>query len=519
MDLTPKLDPASGEALYMQLYRSIREDILQGRIPAGARLPSIRRLCGRLNLSRTPVALAYEQLQAEGYVVSKPRSGLFAAELPPAWTAAAASPAVTPAPNLAPTPTFSPTSNLAPAPTLAHTLPLASAPTLASAPASPEASVFSRLTPAEAAEAPPLVDFGYGAVDLKSFPAVRWRRLLNRSLQAEANPILLYGDIQGELGLRKQVVSYLHQTRGVRCLPEQIVIGAGTYHSLDLLLQLLEGEVQILASENYVNTGVKSLFRRFGYSGGSCVPLPLEPDGVSLASLEAAGAQAVYLTPSHQFPYGMILSAAKRLQLLQWAEAHNSYLIENDYDGEFRYGGAPIPSLQSMDRAGRVIYLGTFSRALTPSFRLSYLVLPLPLAQRFKQGEHSYDQLASPLFQETLRLFMESGELERHMRRMRVLYEHKHAVLLEALRTSFGDRLQIIGAGSGLHVLVRLSPGAEETDMIRKAAQRGVKVYPVSVYSLLADKKTEGPVLLGFGGLDTEAIRMGVQLLAQAWLP
>ncbi|MDF2936398.1 MAG: transcriptional regulator [Paenibacillaceae bacterium] len=476
MFLTPKLDHTSGEALYMQLYRSIREDMLQGRIPAGARLPSIRSLCRRLSLSRTPVAQAYDQLQAEGYVISKPRSGLFAAELPPALPSK----------------------------------PKRDIPT----PSLPEAAEA-----ANTAEAPPLVDFGYAAVDLKSFPAVRWRRLLNRSLQAEANPILLYGNIQGEPGLREQIASYLHQTRGVRCKPEQIVVGAGTYHSLDLLLQLLEGEVDILASEESVNTGIKALFRRFGYSGGSCVPLPLEPDGVCLSPLRASGAQAVYLTPSHQFPYGMILSAAKRLQLLQWAESQNGYLIENDYDGEFRYGGAPIPSLQSMDQSGRVIYLGTFSRALTPSFRLSYLVLPWQLVRRFKQGEHSYDQLASPLFQETLRLFMESGELERHMRRMRTLYEHKHAVLLDALRDSFRDRLQVIGAGSGLHVLVKLYTGTEEADLILKAARSGVKVYPVSVYALTAHKKTEGSVLLGFGGLDTEDIRTGVRLLAQAWLP
>ena len=475
MDITPKLDHNSGEALYMQLYRSIREDMLQGRIPAGARLPSIRSLCQRLSLSRTPVALAYDQLQAEGYVISKPRSGLFAAELPPMGASGSTSEAHSTVP-----------------------------------PKEAEA--------ADDAGTPPLVDFSYTAVDLKAFPAVRWRRFLNRSLQAEANPILLYGDLQGEQALREQMASYLHQTRGVRCRPEQIVVGAGTYHSLDLVLQLLEGEVDTLASEESVNTGIKALFRRFGYSGSSCVPLPLEPDGVSLSSLTASPAQAVYLTPSHQFPYGMILSAAKRLQLLQWAESCNGYLIENDYDGEFRYEGAPVPSLQGMDRSGRVIYLGTFSRALTPSFRLSYLVLPWELVKRFKQGGHSYDQLASPLFQETLRLFMESGELERHMRRMRVLYEHKHAVLMEELHSSFGERLQVIGAGSGLHVLVKPSSGGEEADMIQKAARCGVKVYPVSAYALTAHKKAEGSVLLGFGGLDTEEIRTGVRLLAQAWL-
>lgn len=476
MDFTPKLDPHSGEALYLQLYRSIREDMLQGRIPAGTRLPSIRRLCRRLSLSRTPVALAYDQLQAEGYVISKPRSGLFAAELPQAWTLRPALDTQSPVP-----------------------------------PQEAEA--------ADDAEASPLVDFSFTAVDLKAFPAVRWRRYLTRSLQAEANPLLLYGDLQGDPGLREQLSSYLYQTRGVRCQPEQIVVGAGTYHSLDLVLQLLEGEVSILASEESVNTGIKALFRRFGYAGSSCVPLPLEPDGVALSSLTASSAQAVYLTPSHQFPYGMILSAAKRLQLLQWAESCNGYLIENDYDGEFRYGGAPVPSLQGMDRSGRVIYLGTFSRGLTPSFRLSYLVLPPELMNRFKRQEHSYDQLASPIFQETLRLFMESGELERHMRRMRVLYEHKHAILLGALHSSFGDRLVVIGAGSGLHVLVKLTSGGEEADMIRKAARCGVKVYPVSAYALAAHKKAEGSVLLGFGGLDTEAIRTGVRLLAQAWLP
>lgn len=472
MELTPKLDPSSKEAIYMQLYRSIRDDILLGRIQAGARLPSIRRLCSRLGLSRTPVALAYEQLQAEGYVISKPRSGLFAAELPPA---------------------------LSP-----H----------------PGAAAEARSMEVQDEEPlPPVIDFGYGAVDLSAFPAERWRRLMNRCLLSKASPALQYGDIQGEPQLRRQIAAYLHQMRGVRCDPEQIVIGAGTYHSLDLLLQLLEGDVRILASEESINTGVMALFRRFGYSGSTLLPLPLEADGASLSPLRSASPDAIYLTPSHQFPYGMILSAAKRLQLLQWASASNGYLIENDYDGEFRYGGAPIPSLQGMDTAGRVIYLGTFSRALTPSFRLSYLVLPQALLRRFRAGSHSYDQLASPLFQETLRHFMESGDLERHMRRMRLLYENKHAVLLEALHESFGDGIRIIGAGSGLHVLAETSLGLNEAQLIRQAALHGVRVYPVSVYRLSPENIPQATVMLGFGGLSPEEIRTGIGLLAQAWLP
>jgi GntR family transcriptional regulator / MocR family aminotransferase len=489
MELTPPLDPASDEALYLQLYRSIREDILKGRIPAGAKLPSVRKLCLRMGISRTPVALAYAQLQAEGYLTSQPRKGLYAAALDKElWKEDKL-------PQSSLQETGKPLVERMPAQTL------------------PAASISS-----DESRGQIQVDFGYGAVDLSAFPLTRWRRLLNRTLLPEHSRVLLYGDIQGEPGLREQISSYLHQTRGVRSSPEQIVVGAGTYHSLDLLFQLLEGEVRTLASEEAVNDGIKTLFRRFGYTGDSCIPLPLEPDGIRIEALTDSGAQAVYITPSHQFPFGMILSAGKRLRLLHWAAENKAYIIENDYDGEFRYGGRPIPALQGMDRHERVIYAGTFSRALTPSFRLSYLVLPPPLLELFRQGRHSYDQLASPLFQETLRQFMNSGDLERHMRRMRIIYQNKHDVLLETVRQSFGANAQVIGAGSGLHILLRLTTGLSETELVSRATACFVSVYPASVYALDPSGSAEATVLLGFGGLSEDDIRTGIHLLAQAWL-
>lgn len=494
MELTPHLDPHSSEAMYMQLYRSIRDDILSGAIPAGARLPSIRALCSRLGVSRSPVALAYEQLQAEGYLLSRPRSGLFAVPLQEAEAPQKEHELGRGAPSR-----------------IAEGAADVSAPEQAAPPAGPPRAYHAG--PGQLGR----FDFGYGAVDLSAFPLARWRRLSNRSMLPENGRLLLYGDLQGEAGLRERIAAYLHQTRGVRCRPEQIVIGAGTYHSLDLLFQLLEGEVAAIAAEEAVNDGIRTLFRRFGFTGSRCLPLPLEADGISLAPLRSCQVQAVYVTPSHQFPYGVILSAAKRLGLLRWAREQNVYIIENDYDGEYRYGGRPIPALQGLDPDGRVVYTGTFSRVLTPALRISYLVLPPRLLNRFRQGCHSYDQLASPLVQDTLYRFMESGDLERHMRRMKVLYHKKHDALLEAVRCHLAGKAEAIGAGSGLHILLRHLGGMDEAELIRRAAARSVLVYPASVYALEPARAAKSTVLLGFGCLSEEEIREGVRLLDEAW--
>lgn len=470
LQLTPKLDEGSKEALYHQLYRYIRDEMIAGRIPANARLPSIRGLAEALGVSRTPVALAYDQLLAEGYVISKPRSGLYAAELEIGnRTQISERPSATPSPSRA-----------------YH--------------ASPTETVR--------------YDFGYGSIDVHHFPWTKWRRLVNQCLLPENNRMLLYGDWQGEAELRRHIAQYLHQTRGVRCTPDQIVIGAGTYHSLDLLFQLIKREVTTLAIEAAVNDGVKSLVEQYPFA---CHPLGLEEDGISIQDVIHSTADAVYVTPSHQFPFGMTLSIGKRMKLLKWATEHSAYIIENDYDGEFRYGTRPIPSLQSLDESDRVIYLGTFSRALGPAFRLSYLVLPPSLLDRFWTKQHSYDQLASPILQKALLLFMQSGDFDRHMRKMRTLYQRKHDALLEALTTFFPSSAKVIGAGSGLHVLLQPGNGMDEADLVQAAEQVGVKVYPTSVYALSSEWALPSTVLLGFGGLAETEIRAGVKLLAKAF--
>lgn len=476
IELTPRLDLSSEEALYMQLYQYIRDEIVAGRIPTDKRLPSIRTLCDHLGVSRTPIAVAYDQLLAEGFIRSEPRRGYFAIEVEASHSTAHGS--------------YSERSS------------------------SPQFPALLRAYHATQ-EDKIRYDFGYGSIDLDHFPLTKWRKLINRCLLPENSRLLLYGDLQGDPGLRTEIATYLHQIRGVRCSPDQIIIGAGTYHSLDLLFQLLREEVTCLAVEASVNDGVKSLLDQFRFD---CRPLQLESDGIRIEEIYESDAQAIYVTPSHQFPFGMTLSANKRIKLLNWAMKRQSYIIENDYDGEFRYNGRPIPSLQSLDDDGRVVYVGTFSKALTPAFRLSYLVLPPVLLERFRLRRHSYDQLASPIFQKTLQWFMETGDFERHMRKMRRMYHKKHDLLLQSVRHVLQDLVELIGTGSGLHILLRVRNGMSEDQLVQTARQAGVHVYPVSVYALQPRLAVASTVLLGFGGLSETDIRTGIERLREAWI-
>ncbi|GFN30774.1 MocR-like pyridoxine biosynthesis transcription factor PdxR [Paenibacillus xylaniclasticus] len=487
IELTPTIDEHAVDPIYVQLYRYLRQEMTEGRIEAGARLPSVRKLAQRLAISRTPIVLAYEQLQAEGYIRSVPRSGLFTEVLPQAH--------------------IQPRSYCAASDVCREGI------------TGSIGSIAAELYAGKAVRSgQSVIDFGYGAVDWSRFPAGAWRRQLNRCLQPDDGRMFRYGEPTGEPELREQIASYLHRNRGVRCDPSSIVIGAGTYQSLDLVLQLIgaSGERMHIASEEAVNDGVQRLFDRHR---AVVYPVKLSQDGLHVEQLaDMAPVHAAYVTPSHQFPIGMTLSAPKRMKLLQWAVSNGAFIIENDYDGEFRYAGRPIPALQAMDEYGCVAYIGTFSRALTPSFRLSYAVLPPELLKRFHARGHSYDQLASPLLQQAMAMFMESGGFGKHMRAMRSLYQRKRDTLLNALCESFpiGKTVRIAGEGSGLHMLLTWE-GKEEGVMINRAEQLGVRVYPVSCYWLQQLDAPRSTVLLGFGGLTEEQILEGVRLLRRAW--
>lgn len=356
-------------------------------------------------------------------------------------------------------------------------------------------------------------------LDLASFPFERWRRLFAECLWPENRSLFMYGDLQGDIGLRKQIAIYLHRFRGVTCEPEQIVVGAGTHHLLAILCQLLREEYPVIATERAMNDGVRAVFDA---NHVQLEPIPLDQDGLCVSEISSSVARAVYVTPAHQFPYGMIMPYNRRLQLLTWARQHDALIIENDYDGEFRYAGRPIPALQSLDNDDRVVLLGTFSKALLPAFRLSFLVLPHRLLARFQACSYGFDQLASPLFQRTLERMMESGEFERHMRRMRRLYNSKHSAMLSAIHESWGNRVNIVGSGSGLHLVAEIC-GDEKTQLfsedtyVQLAASVGIGVYSTLKYELAPPAARNPALLLGFGALSESEIMEGIRSLGKVW--
>jgi GntR family transcriptional regulator/MocR family aminotransferase len=247
------------------------------------------------------------------------------------------------------------------------------------------------------------------------------------------------------------------------------------------------------------------------------VPIPLDQDGICMNSLKSSRARVVYVTPSHQFPYGMVMPVSRRMELLNWAEEMDGYIIEDDYDGEFRYKGKPIPSLQGLDINERVVYLGTFSKSLIPSIRISYLVLPKPLLIKYKQYFTVYKQTVSRLHQDTLFRFMSQGHWERHLNKMRTLYRKKHNVLLTSIEKYMGNKVTVIGERAGLHILIRVKSEMSEKELVETALTKGVRVYPVSIYYRNFVKTQNSLILLGFGGLTLREIEEGIRELKYCW--
>ncbi|MFA9458315.1 PLP-dependent aminotransferase family protein [Halalkalibacter sp. AB-rgal2] len=460
MELTPFLQKDLKDPLYSQLYNWIKKEIEESRLLPGMKMPSIRQLTLHLKVSRNTVEAAYQQLQSEGYLESVPRSGIWVAEIEKPFL---------------------------------H-------------PIAKEHPINLECKPPSKA----LVDFEYGNVDIEKFPLKQWKKCLTDAIDQESNWLFQYSDKMGELALRQEVSNYLLQSRGVRSTPEQILITAGTQASMTLICQLLALREETLAMEEPGYTGVRSVFED---QGCYIEPILLEKDGLSMDYLQRSKATAVYVTPSHQFPLGMVLSISKRMQMLKWAYQTGGYIIEDDYDGEFRYEGQPIPSLKSLDKGERVIYLGTFSKSFLPSVRLSYIVLPPSLMVQYSRKFAVYNQTVSPIIQRAIALFMQSGEFERHIRRMRKLYQRKHQALLRSIEHYMGTQAKIVGEKSGLHILLKLK-GITALELIERGLKKGVNVYSPAQYWIHPPPEAHSYIMLGFGGLSIDEIENGVRLLA-----
>lgn len=459
------------------IVEAIKAQIHDGIYRSGDALPSTRALATEWGVSRTTVTAAYGQLIAEGYVDT--RQGARAV--------------------------------------VAHGLEPA-APSAAVAPAAPLAlSAFAErllALPAHAAHAPaaPVADFRYGDLAAADFPVLAWRRAMN-GVVLQRSARLRYGDPQGSEALRTALQGYLWRARGIRCTADQIVVVNGSQQGLDLCARLLldPGDRFLIENPGYI------LARNaFAAAGGVAIPVPVDRDGLQSDGL--AEARLAYVTPSHQFPLGSVLSARRRRELLAWAAQCGACIVEDDYDGEYRHDIAPIPPLQAI-APETVIYAGTFSKTLSPNLRLGYLVVPRALCRAFREAKRLTDRHSSMLEQGALAALIGSGAYERHVRAVRRRNAERRAVLLEALAEVFGTAVRVVGAGTGLHLVVWLDAiaAARESEIAAAAAAAGVGIYPIA--PLYAPETLRPPVaglVFGYAAVEPDAIRRGVAVLAAA---
>ena len=447
--------------LYRQLYDQIREDVLSGKLPANAKLPSVRDLAVELSTSRNTVEGAYQELHAEGYIYSKHRSGYFVSVLD--QDVASLAPPVT---------------------ARQHGL-------------APEPSNYR-------------YDFHPARLDPESFPTALWRSCFLDCLRESARDLALYGDPQGEWGLRCSIQHYLERSRGVVCDPDQIVICTGLQQSLDIVAHMLKEGHSSVAVEDPGYHLPRAVFRNNSFG---VVPVGVKSDGLDLEILKSSGSTIAYVTPSHQLPMGYVMPIANRLKLIEWAESGN-LIVEDDYDSELRYHGKPIPSLQGLRPQGNIIYLGTFSKVLSPALRLSYLVLPRSLLASYRGLFQDYFSTVSLLEQRTMAKFMEQGHWGRHVRRMRILYKKKHDILLQAIERHFGSSAAVIGQGAGLHVVLQLPEGNPgETEIMCRAEQAGIRLFPFTA-TCASGESASTRILLGFGGMTGAGLGEGTRLLS-----
>lgn len=466
-ELTIHLQSKSKMPLYEQIYRYIKREIQEGRIASGEKLPSTRALCRHLEVSRSTVEMAYEQLLSEGYIEARACRGYYAARLDGLYQLTELDPVKSEKKNF-------------------------------------DHKKFD-------------YDFTPNGVDLKSFPYNIWRRLSRECLIDDRAELFRLGDPRGEYGLRNAICSYLHQARGVNCTPEQIIVGAGSDYLL-MLLAAVMGQGHRVALENPTYRQAYRLFENLAYEVRT---VDLDEKGMRVDELEKTGADIAFVMPSHQYPLGVVMPLGRRMELLKWAnEEKNRYIIEDDYDSEFRYKGKPIPALQGYDACGKVIYVGTFSKSIAPSIRMSYMVLPEPLLHRYEKRCSFISSTVSKVDQLILQKFIEEGYFERHLNKTRALYKNRHDVLLSCLKEIQAD-FTVSGENAGVHLLLHFHNGQTEEELIAAAAEKNVKVYGLSGYYVgeRGDKKQQrdAVILLGYANMKEENIHRATALLAEAW--
>lgn len=456
-----KLEKSKTTPLYEQIYDQIRRDITNGKFPIGMKLPSKRKLGDFLNISQTTIEFAYAQLAAEGFISSKPRKGYYVQAIEE----------------------------------LAYVQPV-------------ELKAKSIHLKKEDVS----IDFSPGKIDTESFPFTQWRKYAKDVIDESSQNLLLLGHPHGDSELRQEIARYLYHSRGVDCTPEQVIIGSGTEQLMPLVIRIL-GKNATYAIED---PGYPLTHHVFFHNDRKVVPIAVDEEGMDVRALQRSGATIAYVTPSHQFPTGTVLSAARRTALLNWASAQDEhFIIEDDYDSEFRYTGRPIPSLQGMDKGGNVIYLSTFSKSLMPSLRIAYMVLPPVLLDRYEKAFIHYAATVPRLDQHILARFMADGHFSRHLNRMRKIYRRKLQVLTEAL-TAYAPHISFSGDEAGMHIIITVHTTVTEESLVDIAHLTNIRVYGLNGYRT-APIIGEPSFLIGFGGLAVDEITSTVDALMTSW--
>ncbi len=457
------IDFDAKKPIYQQLYESLTNQIISGLLQVGTRLPATRQLAAELRISRNTVNRVYQQLISEGYAISRQSSGIYVNQFDGGL----------------------------------HR----------------KQNQISCQAPADTPE--PKYDFYYGTSNESVFLYNEWEKSISDALALlRARPIRNYPRRQGELFLLKAIAQYLYQDRGVQCTPEQILLTCGHAQSMEILATLMRPRCDSFGMENPGYDVTREIFARNRFR---IVPIPVKADGIALEAVTNGDCRLLYLTPSHQFPTGAILSVAKRQQLLDWAAKADAYLIEDDYDSELRYDCRPLPSLQSLDQHNKVIYTGTFSKSVSPTLRVGYLVLPPELLHAYEERYGLYQVQVSVLIQYALAIFIRNGSFEKQIRCLRTYYHNQRDALIRAINEAFHDRALIYGADTGMHILLELQDAADTDTLLASAQKIGIRLYPTQNFYADGRCPKKTLFLLGFGTVPREKMDEIFAALEKQW--
>lgn len=483
VDLFVDLDEAEDVPLYRQLYEGIREAVLSGRIAPGTRIPSTRDLADDLEVSRTTVLTAVNRLAAEGFLETKVGSGTrVSRDIRPLGEPGGGEPAP-------------------------------AAETDAASGLGDRGRRLADLTSPTPARRDQPAPFQPGIPALDRFPTEEWARVMGRAWRDAGHVELTYGDPAGEPALREAIAGHLRGARGLSCTAEQVVVTAGTQQGLDVATRMLIDPGAPMWMEDPGYAGGRSPGRA---AGADVVPVPVDEEGLQVAvgRRRSPDARLAYVTPSHQFPLGVRMSLRRRLELLEWATERNAWILEDDYDSEFRFEGRPLLPLRGLDRTDRVLYLGSFSKTLFPSLRLGFLVLPEALVDPVRSFRATVDQHPPTVPQLALAEFIDSGRFAHHLSRMRDLYEKRHDVLAEALEARLDGRAEVSGLRTGLHLVVRLPEDVDDRRVSERAARQGVDSFPLSEFYQAPEGSRSG-LVIGFAAYPRWALLEGVETLVE----